>query len=155
MKTTETPKSHSAKDLLEVLSTAGARGRVQLHVLSLDARDTWQDLESKIETLQAKIGTDGERLNASATKKAGELTHAVKHLLQRNGGIAELAAPAASPMRPAQTCAPNDPLNEAAVASPEGLARDDRSTDATTPGSSRPDRRRGPAGGQCSGGVTP
>lgn len=114
MTTSGGTKAHSAKELIEALSTARARAQVQLHLLSLDARDSWHELESRIDNLQAKIETDGERLGASATKTVRELTHAVKDLLQQNGGVAELATPAASLMRPARSCLPTDSLNEAA-----------------------------------------
>lgn len=69
MNTNEASKSPSAKELIEALATARARARIQLHLLSLDARDSWHELESKIDTMQAKIENDGERLSASAAKK--------------------------------------------------------------------------------------
>lgn len=114
MNTTATAQSRSAKELIEALSTARDRARVQLHLLSLDARDSWHELESKIDNLQAKIESDGERLGESAAKRVHELTRAAKDLLRQNGGIAELATPAAKLMRPAQSCRPNDSLNDAA-----------------------------------------
>lgn len=112
--TTDVSKSHSAKELIDALATARARARVQLHLLSLDARDSWRELESKIDAMQAKVESDGDRLSASAAKKVRELTQSVKELLQQNGGIADLAIPAAQVMHPAQTCRPSDSLNEAA-----------------------------------------
>lgn len=68
MHSSETGKSRSAKELIEALSTADARAQVQVHLLSLDARDSWHELKSKSDHLQAKIETDGERWSASATK---------------------------------------------------------------------------------------
>jgi len=114
MSTTDVSKSHSAKDLIEALSTARSRARVQLHLLSLDARDSWHELESKIDTMQSQLENDSDRLSASAAKKVRELTQAVKELLQQHGGVAELAIPAARVMRPVQTCRPSDTLNDAA-----------------------------------------
>jgi len=114
MNTTDVSKAHSAKDLIEALSTARSRARVQMHLLSLDARDSWHELESKIETMQSQLEHDSDRLSGSAAKKVRELTQAVKELLQQNGGVAELAVRAARVMRPAQTCRPSDTLNDAA-----------------------------------------
>ena len=114
MNTTETMKARSSKELIEALSTARDRARVQLHLLSLDARDSWHELESKIDNLQAKIENDSERLGESAAKKVHELTRAAKDLLKQNGGIAELTLPAAKLMRSAQSCRPNDSLSDAA-----------------------------------------
>jgi len=112
--TTDVSKSHSAKELIDALATARARASVQLHLLSRDARDSWRELESKIDAIQVKLENDGDRLSASAAKKVRELTHSVKELLHQSGGIAELATPVAEVMRPAQTCRPGDSLNEAA-----------------------------------------
>lgn len=114
MTTAETTTSRSPKELIEALATTRARARVQLHLLSLDARDAWHEIESKIDTLEAKLESDGERLSASATNKVHELTHAARELLHKNGGVAELATPAAQLMRSAQACRPNDSLNEPA-----------------------------------------
>lgn len=114
MNTTETNKARSAKELIEALATSRERARVQLHLLSLDARDAWHELESKIEALESKLESDGERLGESAAKKVRELTLAVKDLLQRHGGIAELAVPAAELMQHARACRPDDSLNEPA-----------------------------------------
>lgn len=114
MNTADTIKSRSAKELIDALATARARAHVQLHLLSLDARDNWHELESRIDALQGKIESNGGRLGVSATKKVRELTHAVHELLQQNGGVTELATPAARLMRPVQSCQPTESLNAAA-----------------------------------------
>lgn len=114
MSTAEPNRPHSAKELIQALATSRERARVQLHLLSLEARDAWRELESKIDTLQSKIEHDGERLGESATKKVRELTSAVKDLLQRYGGVAELSVPVAELMHEAKSCRPEDPLTEPA-----------------------------------------
>lgn len=114
MNTTDQAKFHSPKELIAALATARDRARVQLHLLSLDAREDWRELESKLDTLQSKVERDGEKLTESAINKARELTHAVKELLQHNGGVTELATPVSKLMKHAHTCKPNDTLNEPA-----------------------------------------
>src|SRR5688572_19703776 len=114
MSMTDQTKFHSPKELIDALATARDRARVQLHLLSLDAREDWRELESKLDALQSKVERDGEKLTESAMKKARELTHAVKDLLQQNVGVAELATPVSTLMKPAHTCRPDDALNEPA-----------------------------------------
>lgn len=114
MTTIEAPSFHSSRELIDALATARDRARVQLHLLSLDARDSWHELESKIDNLQANLENDGDRLTESATKKVRELTRSVKEMLQQHGAVAELATPAEKLMRPAHACRASDTLNEAA-----------------------------------------
>jgi len=109
-----TTKFRSSKELIDALATVRDRMRVQWHLLSLDAREDWQDLEWKLEALQAKVEQDGGKLTEGAIQTARELTYAVKDLLQQNGGGAELATPVSQLMKPVHSCRPNDTLNEPA-----------------------------------------
>jgi CBS domain-containing protein len=114
MNATDPAKLHSTKELIDALATARDRARIQLHLLSLDAREHWHELESKLDALQSKLERDGGRLTESAIKNARELTYAVKDLLQQNGGVAELTAPVSKLMKPVRSCRSNDTLNEPA-----------------------------------------
>jgi CBS domain-containing protein len=114
MTTTHETKDRSSKDLIDALSSARASARVQMHLLSLDAREGWRELESKLDNLQSKIEREGERVGENATKKARELTRSVRDFLRDNGGAAESGTLAGQLMKPVRSCRPGDMLNEAA-----------------------------------------
>lgn len=114
MNTMTESKAHSSKELLDALSAARDRARLQLHLLSLDARERWQELETKLVRLQSKLSSGTVPLNEATTKTTSELIRAVKDLLKENGGVTELALPASNLMKPAHACRPEAALNEAA-----------------------------------------
>jgi signal-transduction protein with cAMP-binding, CBS, and nucleotidyltransferase domain len=104
----------SKKEVIDALTAARDSARVHLHLMSLDARERWRDLESRIDTLQSKVEREGERVGEAASKKVRELTRSVSQFLTENGGTAELWISAAQLMKPARSCQPSDTLNEAA-----------------------------------------
>jgi predicted transcriptional regulator len=109
-----THDSRFRKELIDSLTTTRDRARVQLHLLSLEAKQRWRELESKLDSLQSKIERDEERLSDSAINKVRELTQAVKDLLHENGGVGELTTRASQLMKPARSCRSSDTLNEPA-----------------------------------------
>ena len=114
MDTTPQSQLHSKKEMIDALTTARDSARVQLHLLSLEAREHWQELESKLDSLQSKVEREGERVSESVTKKVRDLTRSVGQFLRENGGAAELEISAAQLMSPARSCQATDTLNEAA-----------------------------------------
>ena len=109
-----THESKFKRELIDTLTTARDRARVQLHLLSLDARKHWQELEAGLDSLQSKIERDEERLSEAAARKVRDLTRAVKDLVKAHGGVMELATPASQLMRAARSCRSSDTVNEAA-----------------------------------------
>ena len=114
MTTTQPSRARSSKELIDALSTARDSARVQLHLFSLDAKQRWQELESKLDKMQSRIEREGERVTEGATGKVRDLTRTVRDFLRENGGIADLATSAKQLMKPTRSCSPADGLNEAA-----------------------------------------
>jgi hypothetical protein len=74
MKNTAIDLSHP----LEFLSAAREQMRLSLHLLSLDARQKWDELEGKILSLENKIGQEAESASESTASAAIDLTGSVK-----------------------------------------------------------------------------
>lgn len=109
----------SGREMLDALKTAKDNARLQLHLLTLDARKHWNELEGKLEGLEqqlhrAEAGAD--TLVEDVAGRVQELTTAVRELVRdgiRKAG--ELTAPVSSLVKgPAHTCAPSDSLAQAA-----------------------------------------
>lgn len=74
----------SAFDLsrpLETLSAARDQMRLNLHLLNLDARQKWTDLEAKILNLENKIGQEAESLSEATANAAIDLSGSVKEFV--------------------------------------------------------------------------
>lgn len=70
-----------AFDLSHPLETFGAareQMRLNLHLLSLDARQKWSELETKILNLESKIGQEAESLSEATANAAIDLSGSVK-----------------------------------------------------------------------------
>lgn len=71
----------SAFDLshpIETFSSAREQMRLNFHLLSLDVRQKWSELEGKILSLENKIGQEAERLSEATANVAIELSGSVK-----------------------------------------------------------------------------
>lgn len=106
---------HSAEEMIQALRTARDAARVQAHLLSLDAKQRWQEVESSLLSLQFKLEQGGERAAASAAGKVHDLTQAVGQILRGIDGAQDLQSPARDIMTEAPTtCTPVDTLARAA-----------------------------------------
>ena len=63
---------------LETLSAARDQMRLNLHLLNLDARQKWTELETKILNLENKIGQEAESLSEATASAAIDLSGSVK-----------------------------------------------------------------------------
>jgi hypothetical protein len=63
---------------LEFLSSAREQMRLSLHLLSLDARQKWDELEGKILSLEHKIGQEAEAATEATASAAIDLSGSVK-----------------------------------------------------------------------------
>lgn len=112
---TQASKIHSAEELMDALTVARDRARVQAHLFSLDARKRWQGIEAKLLELKAKLEQSGEKIAETAAANVREVTHAAGELLRELDGTLELATPVGKLMNAApSTCAPGDSLEQAA-----------------------------------------
>jgi hypothetical protein len=67
-----------------MLVAARDRARSRLQLLSLAARDDWQELESQLDCLQSRIEYEGEKISASAPEKVRELIESVAQFLREH-----------------------------------------------------------------------
>ena len=80
MKTSDFDLSHP----LETLSAAREQMRLNLHLLNLDARQKWSDLETKILNLEHKIGQEAESLSEATASAAIDLSGSVKDFVDNH-----------------------------------------------------------------------
>ena len=105
--------ARSSKQLLDALTAARDGGRLQLHLLSVEAKQRWQELESSLFDLQSKLEQSGDRISESVSVTVRDLTHAA-HELFREAGAVELATPVKKLMSGTPSvCSPQDSLSRA------------------------------------------
>lgn len=103
------------ENALEEIVAAGDAARLQLHLLSMQARDKTEDLSASIETLEQRLDRGIEQAMQSATSKTRELTSTVREFLGR--APAELTGQLrvrTIMTESVRTCTPSDTLNTAA-----------------------------------------
>jgi len=111
---TDDAKPSPTRQLLDSLKAVRDSARLELHLLSVEARQRWQELESKLFDLEAKLEHGGDRIAESLSGSAREVTHAVRELLGEAGAL-ELATPVNKVMSPGpSTCSKEDSLARAA-----------------------------------------
>jgi len=80
MKTTAFDLSHP----IETFTAAREQIRLSLHLLNLDARQKWTELEAKILTLENKIGQEAESLSEATASAAIDLSGSVKDFVDNH-----------------------------------------------------------------------
>jgi CBS domain-containing protein len=106
----------NANDVMKDLRAARDEARVQIHLMSMDARERWRELESAFESIEQKVNQSGERVTEALLGATANLTQTVKEFVRNHGRLRPaLGAPVRSIMSPAPaTCSPDDSLNRAA-----------------------------------------
>ena len=105
----------SAKELIGAIQSTRDRARVQAHLLSLDTKKRWDEIETGLLGVQSKLERGGQEVAASAVAKVHDLTQSAKALLREIDGKLELARPVGAVMRKElNTCSPEDSLVRAA-----------------------------------------
>ena len=66
---------------LEFLTSARDQVRLDLHLLSMDTRQKWDEFEAKILTLEQKIGAEAESLSEATAEFAIDLSGSVKEFV--------------------------------------------------------------------------
>jgi hypothetical protein len=75
---------NSAIDLshpIEYFSAAREQMRLSLHLLSMDARQKWSELEGKILNIESKIGQEAEAISEATASAAIDLSGSVKEFV--------------------------------------------------------------------------
>jgi len=108
-------KPRPVAEMIDILKDARHRSRLQAHLLSLEAKQRWQALETTFINVQLKLEQGGEQALASATAAARDVTQAVKDLFHELDGSFELTTPVKKLMNQAPaSCSPDEPLSRAA-----------------------------------------
>jgi CBS domain-containing protein len=102
--------------ILEQLTALRDEGKVQLHLLSLDARHRWNELEKQIEKLESEADREGAKAGELLRHSAQQLTQSLndfmsKHLNHSLGLRTSVRTLMATHVR---VCHPEDSLTEAA-----------------------------------------
>lgn len=116
--TPEPTHHHSTHELLNTLRVARDTVRVQLDLLSTEARQRWQTLEGKLHALEVSLqrseAPGGQNLE-STTTRVRELAHAVKALMREGQTNAEVTTPIRMLIKSTpHICHPGDSLAQAA-----------------------------------------
>ena len=104
------------KQVLEQLSRLRDRAKLQLHLLSLDARLRWCELEKDVEALEAQALREGENATEALQRAGHDLIHALNEILaQHVSHSVGLATSVRALMTThARSCKGSDSLDEAA-----------------------------------------
>ena len=70
----------TATKILTDLTMLRDEARIQLHLMSMDARDRWQELEKELSTLEQELNKTGENVSEAGLTAA-------RNLIQRARGF--------------------------------------------------------------------
>lgn len=103
-------------EALAELATVRDEARLQSHLLSMDAHNSWEALETELVSLERKLTQSGERVTDTVLASARELARAVVEFFKEHvQPEAALSTPTSAIMSCAvQSCSPDDSLNRAA-----------------------------------------
>jgi CBS domain-containing protein len=107
---------HAKRAALEQLTALRDEAKLQLHLLSLDARARWHNLEREIAALEELAYRDGEKAAEALQETAQRLTGSLNELMASHASRSTgLATSVRSLMTtPVRTCRPDDSLARAA-----------------------------------------
>lgn len=107
---------HAKQQILEQLTTLRDEGKVQLHLLSLDAKKRWSELEEQINGLERQTDQEGDKAVGVLKEAASELARALNDFMTKHmDRSAGLLSNARSLMTEhVRSCSPDDSLTEAA-----------------------------------------
>lgn len=112
-----TKEARRAKhQILEQLVALRDEGKLQLHLLSLDAKQRWRELEAQVDLLELRADQEGEKAALALKEAASELTRSLndfmtKYLTHSEGLRTGARALMTEHVR---CCGPHDSLTEAA-----------------------------------------
>jgi CBS-domain-containing membrane protein len=101
------------ENALEEIAAAGDAARLQLHLLSMQARERTGEFGTSIESLEQKIDRGIEQAMHTAASKTRELTSTVREFLGKSPAQTRLQVKTVM-TDVVRSCAPSDPLSVAA-----------------------------------------
>jgi CBS domain-containing protein len=104
------------KEILEQLSALRDEGRVQLHLLSLDAKQRWLELEKQVTKLEASLDQEGEKAAEVLQQAAHDLRQKLTDFMTQhlNRGVGLLTSARSLMSTHVRACSPDDSLAQAA-----------------------------------------
>jgi CBS domain-containing protein len=107
---------HAKRQILEQLTALRDEAKLQLHLLSLDARKRWSELDGEIDALEARADREGEKATEALRETAHALTRTVSEFvtsqLNHSSGLMTNVHTLMTPT--VRACAPQDTLSRAA-----------------------------------------
>lgn len=71
-------------EALKELSSARDEARLRLHLLTMDARDRWSELEQRLDSFEQGLAGSGEHATEAALSTARHLAQSVRDFIKRN-----------------------------------------------------------------------
>lgn len=107
---------HAKRQAVERLLALRDETKVQLHLLSLDARKRWDELEKEIVALEERASREGEKAVEAVAETASDLTRTLNELMARqvNHSVGLLTSVSSLMETHVRTCRPDEPLSRAA-----------------------------------------
>lgn len=81
------PESNTSPNLqkaLAELESTRDRIRVQLHLLSMEAKDRWNDIEQRLEVFEQQAGEEATKASELTLNKAQELSRKLRAFLDEH-----------------------------------------------------------------------
>ncbi len=103
-------------DVLRDLQAARDEAKVQIHLMSMEARNRWRELESALEAVEQKVNHGGEKAAEALLGATVNLTQSVREFVKTHSPLRPaLGVPVRAIMCPStRACSPQDTLNQAA-----------------------------------------
>jgi CBS domain-containing protein len=112
----KTELRHATREAIERLTALRDESKVQLHLLSMDARAGWDKLERQIQALEEQANREGEKAAGALEESARRLTRTLTNLmttqLSQSAGLLTSVRTLMTPH--VRSCRPDDSLVHAA-----------------------------------------
>ena len=112
----KTDLRHAKREAIEQLTALRDEAKVQLHLLSMDARTQWHKLEREIAELEEQANREGEKAAGVLDETAQHLTRTLSDLMstQMNCSVGLLTSVRSLMTTQVRTCRSDDSLVHAA-----------------------------------------
>jgi hypothetical protein len=72
------------EDAKRELEAAREVARLKVHLLSMDARRTWDELNGRVESLQKDLGKHGEEVGQASAAAARDLARSLRKFVEKH-----------------------------------------------------------------------
>jgi hypothetical protein len=76
--------SEALKETVEELNAARETVRLKLHLLSLDAKEAWKEVEARFQETENALGGRGEQAAELAASAARDLARSIRKFLEKH-----------------------------------------------------------------------